>query len=67
METTACKQNSWEFTPGEIIESCADREEAVVVIPLAVPVDQVELALVVPPIEVRHVAVAVDRSFGTYV
>lgn len=63
METPAVKQNSRERIPGETL-TVADRKEAVVGIPVVVEPIEVEVALGVALVEVRHIAVAVDLADG---
>ena len=43
----------------------ANREETVVVIPVTVPIVEVEVALRIVPVEVRHVAIATHLTNGT--
>lgn len=63
METTTPKQNSWDRFPGETA-IVANRQEAVVGVPVVVPPIEVELALGVVLVEIRHVAVAINLTNG---
>ena len=62
MEKTALKQNSRDGS-GETAR-VADRQEAVVGVPVIVPPVEVELALRVVLVEIRHIAIAIDLANG---
>ena len=63
MEASTFKQNSWSDNPGET-RIVANREEAVVGVPVVVPPVEVEVTLRTVPVEIRHVAVAIDLANG---
>jgi hypothetical protein len=63
METAASKQNSRDRVSGETVR-VANREETIVGVPVIVPPIEVQVPLGIVPVEVRHVAVAVDLADG---
>ena len=42
----------------------ANSQEAIVVVPITVPVVEVQVPLGIVPVEVRHVAIAIDLTNG---
>ncbi|MEK7390519.1 MAG: hypothetical protein AAB635_00050 [Patescibacteria group bacterium] len=63
METAINKQNSSGCCGGETVK-VANSEEAIDRIPVVVPPIEVEVPLGIVPVEIRHVAVAIDLSNG---
>jgi hypothetical protein len=63
LETSNSKQNSREIIPRETAK-VANRQETIVRIPIIVPPIEVELALRVVLVEIRHVAIAIDLGNG---